>query len=469
MYFADGVPDLSVEGVEISPEAIANAIYDIYYDEIDADSELQAELFEQTRRIFADAVAEGVVNAAGEGVSMPDDEFLRAMGDNIEVFSAFRVHRMQKDMVAQMTDGSGRLKPFSKFLNDAFNYADHKNKAWLRTEYNTAVVRAHNAAEWRQFEAEKDVYPNLEWIASTSPNPGRDHSAFWGVVRPVDDPFWNEHRPGDRWNCKCELRATNKRATVVPGRAGKDNDPAPGLEKNPGKKGEVFSDKHPYYPQSCSTCPYSKNKLKALFADLTGRRKCGRCNNLNETINKTEATDIAAELAKLHSLSGAEYNRQLKRICEMNVFKKFSDKIFYTGNTGDPDWKNLVNAAEKAVKDGYTVFILPNPKGSRTPDFILVKKGIYRDYDVKTIAGDSSVGDRLEESVGQARRVLLNFVNTGYKPRPLAKDIKDYFIYNKEALEVFIYKGGRSIQIDRQFTEGKQYAHNFFNLWYKNK
>ena len=73
----------------------------------------------------------------------------------------------------------------------------------LRFDQQQAQIRnrAHQAANWRQFEREKDVLPNLKWMPSTSLHPGADHRRFWGTIRPVDDLFWNNHRPGDRWNC----------------------------------------------------------------------------------------------------------------------------------------------------------------------------------------------------------------------------------------------------------------------------
>jgi hypothetical protein len=35
--------------------------------------------------------------------------------------------------------------------------ADHQVYQWLQTEYDTAVIRAHQAADWKQFEREKDI------------------------------------------------------------------------------------------------------------------------------------------------------------------------------------------------------------------------------------------------------------------------------------------------------------------------
>ena len=126
--------------------------------------------------------------------------------------------------------------------------------AWLQTEYDTAVIRAHAAADWQEFERNKDIFPNLRWMPTTSPEPESTHAAYWRMklTLPVDDPFWNYHHPGDRWNCKCSLEATdepvNRPDDMEPTK------PQRGLENNPGKDGHTFSDKHPYFPSDCSHC-----------------------------------------------------------------------------------------------------------------------------------------------------------------------------------------------------------------------
>ena len=94
------------------------------------------------------------------------------------------------------------------------------------------------------------------------------------------------------------------------------------------------------------------------------------------------------------------------------------------------------------------MFILPNPKGIRTADFIFERKGVYKMFDLKTIIGKSSVGNRLLESIGQSNRVLLN-MPTGYNTRLLAADIKTFFELNEDALEVMILKGRKLLSIDR--------------------
>ena len=179
----------------------------------------------------------------------PDHDFYEELKRNNAVFAAFKVHRMQNDMAALLLDSNGVLKPFERWAKEVMPIADHQIYQWLETEYDTAIIRAHQAANWRQFEREKDVLPNLKWMPSTSLHPGADHRRFWGTIRPIDDPFWNNHRPGDRWNCKCSLSSTDEEPTPLP-----DFDPADkpqdGLENNPGKDARLFSDKHPYMAEA---------------------------------------------------------------------------------------------------------------------------------------------------------------------------------------------------------------------------
>lgn len=163
--------------------------------------------------------------------------------------------------------------------------------------------------------------------------------------------------------------------------------------------------------------------------------------------------DIASELKKLHILSGAEFSRQVERIAQMKVFHPLEDEVsIYTpGILKNDDFQNQLVAARKAVEFGYTVYILPTPKGSRTPDFIFEKKNIYRAYDLKTIFGRSSVGQDLIDSIGQCNRILLN-MQVEYSTRLLTSDIKTYFEVNKHATEVLIFKGRKRLSVNRRLT-----------------
>ncbi len=165
---------------------------------------------------------------------------------------------------------------------------------------------------------------------------------------------------------------------------------------------------------------------------------------------ETSWRGMAVELQELHYLKGAQFINQLKLIIyygefhpvegETNIFSAISEK--------SDDFDNLINAARKAVEHGYRVYILPNPKGIRTADFIFEKKGILGLYDLKTVHGKGSVGTQLLDSIGQTNRVLLNML-TDYNARLLASDIKTYFETNQDALEVLIFKGKKVLPVNR--------------------
>lgn len=177
---------------------------------------------------------------------------------------------------------------------------------------------------------------------------------------------------------------------------------------------------------------------------------------------------FATELLELHSLKGAQFINQLKLIVSEGEFHpvKGENNIFSAISEQSDDFDNLMNAARKAVEHGYCVYILPNPQGIRTADFIFERKGIYKMYDLKTVRGQSSVFNRLLESIGQTNNVLLN-MTADYNVRQLAKDIRRYFQMNGEALEVLIFKGNRSLQVKRVSAESKDFIGKFIKAYHK--
>lgn len=177
---------------------------------------------------------------------------------------------------------------------------------------------------------------------------------------------------------------------------------------------------------------------------------------------------FAIELQELHNLKGARFVNQLKLIVSEGEFHsiKGENNIFSAISEQSDDFDNLINAARKAVEHGYRVYILPNPQGFRTADFIFERKGIFKMYDLKTVRGQSSVFNRLLESIGQTNNVLLN-MTTDYNVRQLAKDIRRYFQMNSEALEVLIFKGNRSLQVKKVSAESKDFIGKFIKAYHK--
>lgn len=237
------------EAILIDPDIILNMMREMYEKRLSASREIDPDVFDAVWSEFRKAVTEGY------GSPKPADprfDFYQALQRSTAVFSAFKVHRMQNDMAARMIDEDGKLKPFKKWVKDVAPIADHQVGSWLRTEYDTAVKRAHMAADWQRFEADADLFPNLEWLPSTSINPRPEHMIFYGLVLPIHHPFWRENFPGDLWGCKCDVQATDALRTPeadIPAPLPQSR-AAKGLDKNPAHTGEIFTASHPYYTEA---------------------------------------------------------------------------------------------------------------------------------------------------------------------------------------------------------------------------
>lgn len=105
--------------------------------------------------------------------------------------------------------------------------------------------RARVVKQWEQFQGERHLYPNIEWLRTRSASPREIHLAYVGRVWAMNDPFWNSNQPGCTWNCKCSWKTTDAKPT--------DNnnivqvEASAGLEGNPYYTHEIFTNKHPYF------------------------------------------------------------------------------------------------------------------------------------------------------------------------------------------------------------------------------
>ena len=230
-----------------TPELMARLLADIFARKFNVEDEIYPELYEAARDTFRRALEEGYPMEETEDA---DRLFHEALKNDADVFAAFRTHRMQNDIASQLLDENGKLKEFRRFQEDAESVIGTYNNHWLRTEYDTAVLRARYAADWKRFSRNADILPNLKWMPTTSADPDVFHMEYWrvGLTLPKTHPFWKSHHPHDRWGCKCDLEETDNPVTgIIPE---VDYKPSPGLENNPGLDPELFSHTHPYYEKA---------------------------------------------------------------------------------------------------------------------------------------------------------------------------------------------------------------------------
>lgn len=319
-YGTRDVTDAVGSSVSFDEGMLSEVLREIYEEEVKPQNgDIPSELYEATRSIFEKATAQGMAQSRNKRIATEED-FLRRYTHSIDVFSAFRVHKYASLMADMLHDADGNLRSFEEWRNATAGIQSHFNRNWLETEYNTAILRAEQAADWKMFEADKDVMPNLKWMPTSSATPREEHAVFWReeLTLPVDDPFWDAHRPGDLWNCKCYLQQTDAPATSKGGiPKGKDvPKPAPGLKTNPGKTAEMFDRSHSYYPdpKACLWLRLAK-QAKESGAEAKNRR----------------VVDAVTCVRNCHLCEYIQLSRRVDREANRKLYEKMKLDKDYTG------------------------------------------------------------------------------------------------------------------------------------------
>ena len=409
-------------------------------------------MWREVLRILNEATVDGLLQSS---VPTHRDGFLAALCHSNEVFAAFKVHSMSERMAARLLNPDGTLKSFRQWADDVQPISSHYVGAWLRTEYDTAVIRAHNAADWQQFVRDADVMPNLRWMPTTSPAPESSHRAFWErkLTLPVSDPFWDEHHPGDRWNCKCSLEQTDDPPTPELKAEFSAEVPQPGLTNNPGKDGHTFSQDHPYFPKSCAACGFYKkasikNRLLPAFLNIRAK-DCYNCPYINGCISRMSSDGFKLEHnfkngGKLYvhpdiDKDKADY-KDMKRICLQ--LAKMGHEVRMTPR---------LHCKSEEYKQIYGSLIGTKYE-KKCPDFSV--DGVFYEYEgfVKPW-NKKKVGHMLSHGLQQSSRVVIN--NTkGCSDRFIRKAVMARIhLPGQEVNEVWIYEKGnvRLFYKDRKF------------------
>ena len=188
------------------------------------------------------------------------------------------------------------------------------------------------------------------------------------------------------------------------------------------------------------------NALKDYYSFPTNREKVNVLKWIVTQPAFTELTRLSMAENKIFTLYTNQY-----------------DEILRTGET-----PNNLQIAQKFVANGYDVFLLSNPRGTKSADFIIRKKNILFYVEGKTSSGGSALSGRLSEGAKQAVRIVINLTNYS-KLKRLAENIKATFIQNPSLRELLIFKGSILIQIDRYLITSKDYSKIIFKEFNRKK
>lgn len=181
-------------------------------------------------------------NAVKKGLADYEGELLESLNDNVSMFSSAKTFQQTLDMHSLLSEDLTE----DEFMKEAGKRFDLYNETYLDTEENTVLLQSQNARDWANIEEQKDALPLLRYSAVIDDNTAEVCRQCDGVVKPVDDPFWDMYSPENHFNCRCLTEQLDDEHSEV--EPPEDLvEPAPVFNNNVGKTGEIFNKHHPYF------------------------------------------------------------------------------------------------------------------------------------------------------------------------------------------------------------------------------
>lgn len=222
-------------------------------------------LFSDTWKELQKGLFRGFGNFADFTETSTDFKILTKLNENINRFSAAKTFQNVKDTQNFILDERGFLRSFTEFRKDAKKIFSQYNENWLKTEFETTVANAQSAVQWQDIQRDKKTLPLLKYQTAGDDRVRPLHAAWDGIVKPVDDPFWDTRSPQNDFGCRCVLiqleegeeKVTNlgdrlkEVKTQTKGKITSLENDSKLFNINPGKRKIIFPDKgkspHPYF------------------------------------------------------------------------------------------------------------------------------------------------------------------------------------------------------------------------------
>ena len=131
----------------------------------------------------------------------PDDVFLTAMETNLYHFSAAKTLAEVRELNRLLRES----KDFREFRQKAEKVTHAFNVTWQKTEYDTAVLTAESAVDYRRLISQRDIFPYWEYLTVADGKVREQHRRLHGVILPNDDPLWDKIYVPNGWNCRCRV------------------------------------------------------------------------------------------------------------------------------------------------------------------------------------------------------------------------------------------------------------------------
>lgn len=160
--------------------------------------------------LVSEQLKEAVISGFGNDLmdvayNSPDWNMLANLEKNVYQFAAAKNYHNLKDITKSLKDDEGNIRSFKEFREIANKISYQYNTEWLKTEYNTAIGCGQMAGRWVDFKTNAESMPYLQYVTAGDYRVREEHAILDGVIKRIDDPFWDIYYPPNGYNCRCDV------------------------------------------------------------------------------------------------------------------------------------------------------------------------------------------------------------------------------------------------------------------------
>ena len=129
-----------------------------------------------------------------------DDAFITAMEMNLYRFSAGKTLAE----VQALNEAFRESSSFAEFKEKGEQICEEFNR-WAETEYNTALLCAEQASNYRRLKSQTRLYPYWEYRTVGDKRVRKEHADLDGLVLHHDNERWKKIFVPNGWGCRCDI------------------------------------------------------------------------------------------------------------------------------------------------------------------------------------------------------------------------------------------------------------------------
>ena len=122
----------------------------------------------------------------------------------------------------KVLESGGTFADFQKLVDES---GIELSEAHLDNVFRTNIQNAYARGKWSHQQQNKDKRPYLEYMAINDSRVRPSHLALDGVIRHIDDPFWQKYYPSNGYRCRCTTTAITEKQAIRKGITSDDDLP----------------------------------------------------------------------------------------------------------------------------------------------------------------------------------------------------------------------------------------------------